>query len=137
MNSTTKRSVLAIVTGLLVIIVVTTGVDVLLHAAGVFPPLNVPIDDKLALLATAYRIVISIGGAYLTARMAPREPMKHALILGALGTFLGLLGVVATWGKGLGPTWYPVGLAVLAIPQCWAGARLLSTTKGLSVSAGR
>lgn len=137
MTATTKKSVLAVVAGLLVIIVVTTGVDVLLHAAGVFPPVNVPIDDQLALLAMSYRIVISVAGAYLTARMAPREPMKHALILGAIGTFLGFLGVVATWGKGLGPTWYPVALAVLAIPQCWAGGRLAITKRESSLSPVR
>jgi hypothetical protein len=31
---------------------------------------------------------------------------------------------VATWNRGLGPTWYPIALAVLAIPQCSAGGRL-------------
>src|SRR5262245_49169076 len=102
-NTNTKKSILAVVAGLLVIIVVTTLVDVLLHAVGVFPHVDVPIDDRLAAIATSYRIVISIAGAYLTARLAPERPMKHALILGVVGTFLGLLGVVATWGKGLGP----------------------------------
>jgi hypothetical protein len=51
-------------------------------------------------------------------------PLKDALILGVVGTILGTMGVVATWGKGLGPTWYPIALAVLAVPQCWAGGRL-------------
>jgi hypothetical protein len=70
-----------------------------------------PINDSLALLATSYRVVISIAGAWLTARLAPDKPMKHALILGVVGTFLGLVGVVATWNQGLGPRWYPVLLA--------------------------
>ena len=117
----TRRSVLAVVAGLIVIIVVSTLVDVLLHAVGVYPPWNVPIDDKLAALATFYRVVISIGGAYLTAWLAPEKPMRHALILGAVGTVLGIVGVVASLGKGLGPAWYPVALAVLAVPQCWVG----------------
>ena len=62
-----------------------------------------PLDDRLALLATAYRIAISVGGAWLTARLAPNEPMKHAMILGYVGGVLGLVGVVATWNLGLGP----------------------------------
>ena len=37
---------------------------------------------------------------------------------------LGLVGVVATWNLGLGPRWYPIALAVLAIPQCWVGGKL-------------
>jgi hypothetical protein len=124
MKQDTKKSIWAVVAGVLTIIVVTTVVDLVLHAAGVFPPMNVPIDDRLSLLATSYRIVISVAGAYLTAWLAPERPMKHAMILGYVGTLLGLLGVVATWGKGLGPAWYPIALAALAIPQCWAGGKL-------------
>jgi hypothetical protein len=41
-----------------------------------------------------------------------------------VGLVLGLVGVVATWNLGLAPRWYPIALAVLAIPQCWAGGRI-------------
>ena len=119
----TRRSIWAVVAGVLVIIVVTTLVDVVLHAVGVFPPMNQPINDVLAALATSYRIVISIGGAWLTARLAPDKPMKHAMILG-------FVGVVATWNLGLGPRWYPILLAALAIPQCWAGGRIYEMQSG-------
>ena len=54
-----------------------------------------PLTDALALLATSYRIVISVAGAWLTARLAPARPMKHALILGGVGTVLGLVGLAA------------------------------------------
>jgi hypothetical protein len=131
MSTNTKKSIGAVAGGVLVIIVVTTLVDVLLHAVGVFPPWDVPIDDRLSAIATSYRIVISIGGAYLTARLAPERPMKHALILGVVGTFLGLLGVAAAWGKGLGPMWYPIALAALAVPQCWAGGWLREKQLGM------
>jgi hypothetical protein len=83
-----------------------------------------PINDALALLATSYRIVITVGGAWLTARLAPDKLMKHAMVLGVVGTVLGVAGVVATWNRGLGPRWYPITLAVLAIPQCFLGGRL-------------
>jgi hypothetical protein len=119
-----RRSFWAIVAGIVFIIVVTTLVDIALHLARVYPPPGQPMDDSLAVVATIYRVVISIAGAYLTARLAPGEPMKHALILGVGGTLLGIVGIVATWNKGLGPNWYPIALAVLAIPQCWAGGRL-------------
>jgi hypothetical protein len=125
-----KKSIWAVVAGMLVIIVVTTLVDIVLHLARVFPPVDQPINDSLALLATSYRIVISVGGAWLTARLAPEKPMKHALILGLVGTVLGLVGVVATWNRGLGPRWYPIALAVLAIPQCWVGGRLYLMRSG-------
>ena len=120
----TKAGVWAVVAGVLVVIVVTTLVDVVLHAVAVFPPVGQPINDALALLATSYRTVIGIGGAWLTARLAPANPMKHAMILGGIGTLLGLVGVVATWSLALGPRWYSVAIAVLAIPQCWVGGKI-------------
>jgi len=124
------RSVVAVLAGVVFIIVVTTLVDVVLHTIGVYPPMNQPINDALALLATAYRIVISVAGAWLTARLAPNNPITHAMILGVVGTILGFVGVVATWNLGLGPRWYPIALAVLAIPQCWAGGRIYEMTSG-------
>jgi hypothetical protein len=120
----TKKSVWAVVAGVLFIVVVTTIVDIVLHVVGVYGPMDRPIDDRLALLATAYRIVISVAGAWLTARLAPSKPLKHAIALGIVGLLLGVIGVAATWNKGLGPRWYPIALAVLAIPQCWLGGRL-------------
>ena len=125
-----KRSILAVVAGVLFIIIVTTLVDFALHAAGVYPPITQPITDGLAALATVYRVAISIAGAWITARLAPEKPMKHALILGVVGVFLGLVGVVATWNLGLGPRWYPIALVVLAVPQCWVGGKLYEMQSG-------
>ena len=125
-----RKSIWAVVAGLLVTVIVTTLVDMVLHVVGVYPHPAQPLSDSLAALATAYRIVISVGGAWLTARLAPDKPMKHALILGCVGTVLGLLGVVLTWNKGLGPTWYPIALAVLAIPQCWVGGKIYEMWSG-------
>ena len=119
-----KASIWAVAAGLLFVLIVTTIVDIVLHAVGVFPPVSQPIDDTLAILATSYRIVISVAGAWLTARLAPEKPMKHAMILGGIGVVLASVGVVATWNLGLGPHWYPIALVVLSIPQCWAGAKI-------------
>lgn len=124
MANSTLKSIGAVIAGIVTTIIVTTAVDVVLHLAKVFPPMDQPITDRLALLATSYRIVISIGAAYLTAALAPGRPMWHAMLLGYVGTVLGLIGVFATWNLGLGPRWYSIALAVLAIPQCWVGGRL-------------
>ena len=131
------RTVWAVFAGVLVTVVVTTLVDVALHMAAVFPAQGQPLSDQLALLATSYRIPISIGAAWLTARLAPAEPMRHVLILGVLGTVLGLVGVVATWDLGLGPRWYPILLMVLALPQCWAGGRLFEITAARATPEAR
>jgi hypothetical protein len=119
-----KKSIWAVVAGVLFIIVVTTIVDLVLHLTGVYPGVGEPLSDQLAVLATAYRVVIGIAGGWLTARLAPQAPMKHAMILGYVGTALGIVGVLATWNKGLGPAWYPIALAALAIPQSFAGGKI-------------
>ena len=123
------KSIWAIVAGALFIIGVTTMVDVILHITNVYPPWDQPIDNKLAALATGYRIIISVAGAWLTARLAPEKPLKHALTLGHVGVVLGLLGLAATWTKGLGPHWYPIALVLLAIPQCWVGGKIFEAQR--------
>jgi hypothetical protein len=119
-----KRSIWAIGAGVLSIIVVTTLVDILLHIVKVYPDMDQPLTDGLAALATAYRVLISVAGAWLTAKLAPTDPLGHALKLGYVGIGLGTIGLIATWNAGLGPHWYPIALVVLAVPQCWAGGKL-------------
>jgi len=118
------KSIRAVTIGVVVVVIVSTLVDFVLHAIGVLPPTSQPLPDMSALLATAYRFVIGIAAAWLTARIAPDRPMAHAMFLGYVGFVLSLVGVVATWNMGLGPHWYPIALVVLAIPQCWIGGRL-------------
>jgi hypothetical protein len=120
------RSMWAILAGLLFIFIVTTIVDVVLHATGVFPPWGKPMSDALFGVATAYRIVISIAGCYIAARLAPDRPMAHALWLGAIGVVISAIGTGVTWNKGpaFGPHWYPLLLIVISMPCAWVGGKL-------------
>ncbi len=120
------RSIGAVLVGLLVIIIVTTATDSVMHATGVFPPAGEPMSNALWLLATAYRIVYGVAGSYIAARLAPDRPMRHALALGVIGLVLSIVGAVATWDRGLGfgPKWYPLALVVIAIPSAWLGGKL-------------
>jgi hypothetical protein len=122
----TLKRIGAVLAGLLVIIILSTGVDVVLHATGVFPPWGQPMSDGLFLLALAYRIVISVAGCYLAARLAPERPMWHALALGVLGLIVSIAGTVATWNRGpeFGPKWYPLALVLVTFPCAWLGGRL-------------
>jgi hypothetical protein len=118
------RSSGAVLAGFLVIAVSTTAIDIVLHAAGVFPPWGQPNPDGPLVLATTYRIICSILGCWLTARLAPSNPMKHALALGVLGIVVGLVGAAATWNADLGGRWYSLVLVAVALPCAWAGGRL-------------
>jgi len=123
------KSVLAVVAGLVFIIVVTTLIDILLYQTGVFVQKDMTTGDWL--LATAYRLVIAVVGCWLAARLAPQNRMKHALILGGIGTLLAFIGVWVASQKGpeFGPTWYAVVLVATALPCAYVGGWLASRHK--------
>lgn len=120
------RSLIALLAGMLVGIILSIGTDVLLHAIGLFPALGQPVSSPLLLLATVYRSVYGVISSYVAARLAPSQPMSHALVLGMLGFIVSTVGAVVTWNMGpaFGPHWYPVALVVLAIPTAWLGGKL-------------
>ena len=74
---TTLRSVGAVLAGLLSTVVVTTAVDMALHASGVFPPHGERMSDALFVLALAYRILFNTAGCHVAARLAPARPTRH------------------------------------------------------------
>jgi len=117
------RRIGVVLAGLVAIFAVTTAVDVVMHATGVFPPAGAPpMSGALFLLAFAYRFVIDVAGSWLTARLAPDRPMRHALALGWVGLALSITGTIAMWNAG--PHWYPLALAASALPCAWLGGRL-------------
>lgn len=121
----TGRSIGAVVAGFLSVAILSLVVDQVLHMLNVYPPWGEPMNDVGDnALALSYRIVITVFGGWLTARLAPQNPMKHAIILGVIGTAFGILGVFATMGKNLGPMWYPIALAASGLPCTWLGGIL-------------
>ncbi len=120
------RSIGAVGAGFALTAGLSLGTDVVLHAVRVFPPWGQPMANALFVLATAYRVAYTVLGGYLTARLAPARPMKHALVLGAIGLAVSAVGAAASWRQGpdLGPIWYPVLLVVTALPSVWFGAVL-------------
>jgi uncharacterized membrane protein len=82
--------------------------------------------DSLFLLATIYRVASGVVGSYITARLAPNRPLWHAMLGGVIGLAISILGAAVTWNRGpeFGPHWYPVLLAMLALPQSWLGGML-------------
>ncbi|WP_437339512.1 hypothetical protein [Sorangium sp. So ce394] len=116
------RSVGAVLCGLVSTAVLTTVVDLALHASGVFPPHGERMADVLFVLALAYRIPLNAAGCYVAARLAPARPMRHALALGFVGLALATLGAFMMWEHG--PAWYSLANIAIALPCAWVGARL-------------
>jgi hypothetical protein len=117
------RSAGAVFLGLVAVFVLSLATDQALHSLDVYPPWGQPMyDTGLCLLALSYRIVYGIIGGYISARFAPRHPMRHALALGAIGFVLSVAGAIAM--RDFGPTWYSVTLVLTALPCAWLGGVL-------------
>jgi hypothetical protein len=125
------RSVRAVAAGFLAVVVLSLVTDEVLHLLQVYPPWGQPMPEPgLNLLALTYRSIYTVIGMYLTAKLAPRAPMRHALIGGAIGTVIAAAGAIATVPMNLGPAWYPIALAVTALPLAWLGGALYVARAG-------
>jgi|SRR6185437_1587870 len=118
------RSILALLAGFAVAVVLSVATDVLMHQIGFFPRLGQPMASPQLAVATVYRTLFGILSAWVTARLAPYNPLGHALLGGAIGAVLALAGALATWNLNLGAHWYPIALVILALPSAWVGGRL-------------
>jgi hypothetical protein len=115
----------AVLAGIIFIVVTHTGTDFVLEKLGVFPgPEQGFHITWMVVTATIYRSIYTVGGGYLTAALAPDPPMRYVMILGLIGLALGTLAAIVTIPMRLGPAWYPIALAVLALPCVWLGGRL-------------
>jgi hypothetical protein len=130
------RSTGAVALGLVAVFVLSLGTDEVFHLLAVYPPWGQPMrDSSLLVLALAYRTFYGIAGSYIAARFAPRNPMKHALVLGGIGFVLSLAGAIATIPMDLGPSWYPIALVITALPCAWVGGMLAQPRSAAGVRA--
>lgn len=128
-------STVAVIGGFLVTAVASIAADALMYSSGIFPHSPAAMSATLFALAAAYRALFTVAGGYVTARLAPDRPMRHAWILAAIGQAAGIAGVIAWYvigGAELGPAWYALLIAAEAIPCVWAGARLAIAHRALA-----
>ena len=129
----------AVAAGFLVTAVASTAADAVMHAAGIFPGAPRLMSDPLFALAAAYRALFTVAGGYVTARLAPDRPMRHAWVLAGIGLVAGLAGVVAYYvagGADLGPAWYAISIPAEAIPCVWLGGRLGASHRSAAHASG-
>lgn len=134
MNRKIFRSIGAVLAGFLTVFVLSVGTDAILEKIGFFPPANEPeaYTGSLLLLALIYRSIYSVAGFYLTAKLAPGAPMRHAIILGIIGTIFATLGAMANWDRSA--NWYPVMLVLVTLPCAWLGGKLVEIRSGSSTT---
>lgn len=124
------KSIGAVLAGMVFIVVTHTGTDAILESLGVLPKDNLFVGTGLILAVIGYRAVFSVAGCYLTAWLAPRRPMKHALALGIVGVLTSAAGALATADMNLGPAWYGWTLVVITMPVAWLGGKLYEVRSG-------
>jgi hypothetical protein len=115
------RSIGAIVTGFILIGVLAFGTDAALRNSvpRFFGPDDRVTDVSLLMFVLFYVFVYATFGCWLTARLAPSRPMRHALILGVLGLVFNVVGTVQMWHTA--PAWYHVVALALVMPAAWLG----------------
>ncbi|TGL39194.1 hypothetical protein [Leptospira perdikensis] len=116
------KSFIAVFVGLLSNIILSILSDLILKVTGFLPYDHLFVATHIVLFVLGYRIVFSIFGCYLTARLAPQNPMKHSYILGGVGLILGIAGVI--FAGHLGPWWYSWSLVILTPPIAYLGGKL-------------
>jgi len=125
MNKNIFKSIGAVLAGFITGLVLSVGTDFVLESFGIFPtPDQGFFITWMIVLAIIYRSIYTVIGGYVTAALAPNQPMRHAIILGIIGIIASTLGTMATWGQGLSPDWFPISLIIIALPCTWLGGKL-------------
>ena len=125
MNNRIFKSIGAVLAGFITVFVLSVGTDFILEKLGFFPPATEPdaYTGWMLMLALIYRSIYSVAGFYLAAILAPAAPMRHAIVLGIIGTVFATLGAMANWDRSA--NWYPILLILVTLPCAWLGGRLV------------
>ena len=118
------RSIAAIVVGFLVIGLLAVGTDmaVLKSFPQHFDAQGGTTHPAFLAAALAYVAVYATFGCWLAARLAPSHPMRHALILGALGLAFNVMGSIARWETAPVLWYHAIGLLTTML-WAWLGGR--------------
>ncbi|MGZ8491143.1 MAG: hypothetical protein ACXWZS_02945 [Gemmatirosa sp.] len=131
------RSIGAIAAGFVVIGALAFGTDAALRTSApqFYGPDNRVTDVALLLFTLFYVFAYATFGCWLTARLAPSRPMRHALILGALGLVFNVVGTAQMWHTA--PAWYHVVALALVMPAAWLGGWIRERQLARAGGAGR
>jgi len=118
------RSIMAILVGFVLIAALSFGADYVVRSAlpGAFMRSGRVESTHVLMLMTAYVAVFAVFGCWVTGRLAPDHPMRHALILGVLGLVVVIYTSVTQWS--LTPAWFHIVALVMVMPYACIGGWL-------------
>jgi hypothetical protein len=114
----TLKSIWAIFAGFIIVAILSVVTDMIFSLFDIFPIMT----NFSLFVAFIYRSIYTIVGGYVTASLAPNKPMRHVIILGYIGTFFAIVGVIVGWK--LSAHWYPVLLALTSFLFIHMGGRI-------------
>lgn len=124
MNKTIFKSIGSVVAGFASVAVLSIATDFVLELLSIFPPQTNPSAYVTWMLALAlfYRSIYTVVGGYVTAKLAPQNPMRHIYVLMILGGLGGIAGAISGWN--LGNHWYQLSLAITGPLFVWIGGKM-------------
>ncbi len=128
MNKTVLKSIGAILAGFVTGALLSIGADFLMEHLGLMSMENFKQNSlSVILIVLLYRFVFNVAGCYLTALLAPNQPMKHVIIIGIIGTVLSIVGTIAMWDKAI--PLYNLTIILMSLPSAWLGGYLFLQTQ--------
>lgn len=115
------KSIRAVVVGFILVGVLAVAADFIVHAAAPHAYDAKGRTESLAVLVLAllYTPAFGVVGGYVTARLAPGNPQRHALVLGVLGLLFSVPVVMAHWDDA--PAWFHIVSLLTVVPAACLG----------------
>jgi uncharacterized protein YacL len=123
MNKQIIKSIGAILAGFVLGAILSITSDSILEKLGIMSVEK--FEDSsfgIIILVITYRLIFNVTGCYLTAKLAPSNPMKHVIIIGIIGTILSILGAIALWDRAI--PFYNITIILISFPSAWLGGKL-------------
>ena len=125
MNKNTLKSIGAILSGFLLMVITSIMTDLTFVKTGLMKQPFELNSSWFIIFVIFYRSLYATIGSFLTTRLAPNRPMLHSMIGGSIGFALSIIGAIAMWETP--PHWYSISLIITALPCAWLGGQLFLT----------
>ena len=131
------RSIIAVIAGSVIWMVTALGMDgVLMSLMPAWFGANGKVESvPLMLFMMSYSLLFSVLGGFVTASIARRKEIQHALALGGLQLAMGIIATVQFYDTA--PLWYHVMFLMLLVPANIFGGQLRTMQKRNSSHGAR
>ncbi len=131
------RSIIAVIAGSVIWMVTALGMDgVLMSLMPAWFGANGKVESvPLMLFMMSYSLLFSVLGGFVTASIARRKEIQHALALGVLQLAMGIIATVQFYDTA--PLWYHVMFLMLLVPANIFGGQLRTMQKRNSSHGAR